>query len=95
MGITIHYHGTIDELSRIEELEDRVADLVFALGGRVTVWRSFADHDPQRVVRGVIVDIAPGHDTFSLLVSPEGHLVPLFQIEALSRSRFVNRRPVS
>jgi hypothetical protein len=90
MGITIHYHGTIDDLNRIDELENRVIDLVFALGGRATVWRSFADHDPQRVVRGLIVDIAPGHDTFSLLVSPEGHLVPLFQIEAAEREPFLD-----
>jgi hypothetical protein len=34
MGITIHYRGTIDDLNRVAELEDRVTDLVFALGGR-------------------------------------------------------------
>lgn len=37
MGITINYRGTVDDLDRIKELEDRVADLVFALGGQAMV----------------------------------------------------------
>lgn len=88
MGVTIHYRGTVDDLGRIEEMEDRVVDLVFALGGRATVWRSYADHDPKRIVRGVMIDIAPGHETFSLLVSPEGHLTPLWQIEEAEKTPF-------
>jgi hypothetical protein len=51
------------------------------LGGRASIWRSFGDDNPNRIVRGLIVDLAPGLDTFSLLISPEGHLLPLFQIE--------------
>ncbi len=81
MGITIHYRGKIDDLTRVEELENRVLDLAFALGGRATVWRSFADKDPSRVVRGLMLEMAPGQETFSLLISPEGYLTPLFQIE--------------
>lgn len=50
MGVTIHYHGTLDDLGRVEEMEDRVLDLVFALGGRATIWRSYADHDASRIV---------------------------------------------
>ncbi len=88
MGITIHYRGTVDDLGRIEELEDRVTDLVFALGGQATIWRSFADHDPSRVVRGLMVDMAPGQETLSLLVSPEGHLTPLIQIEEAEQTPF-------
>ncbi|MFT5093500.1 MAG: hypothetical protein ACI8P0_000776 [Planctomycetaceae bacterium] len=88
MGVTIHYCGTVDNVSRVEDMEDRVVDLAFALGGQATVWRSFADHDPARVVRGVMVDMAPGHDTFSLLVSPEGHLTPLFQIQHAEKTPF-------
>lgn len=88
MGVTIHYRGTVDDVSHVEDMEDRVVDLAFALGGQATVWRSYADHDPTRVVRGVMIDMAPGHDTFSLLVSPEGHLTPLFQIEHAEKSPF-------
>lgn len=88
MGVTIHYRGTVDDVSRVEDMEDRVVDLAFALGGQATVWRSYADHDPTRVVRGVMIDMAPGHDTFSLLVSPEGHLTPLFQIEDAEKTPF-------
>ncbi|WP_442509757.1 hypothetical protein SH528x_001349 [Novipirellula sp. SH528] len=88
MGVTIHYRGTVDDLSCVEQLEDRVIDLVFSLGGRATLWRSYADHDHTRVVRGLLVDMAPGQETFSLLISPEGHLTPLFQIEEAEQSPF-------
>ena len=88
MGITIQYRGTVDDMSRIEEMEDRVTDLVFACGGRATVWRSYAELDPARVVRGLIVEMSPGQETFSLLVSPEGHLTPLFQIEDAEKLPF-------
>jgi len=81
MGITIHFSGVIDDLQCVEEMENRVTDLVFALGGKATIWRSYADHDHTRVVRGLLVDMAPGQETLSLLISPEGHLTPLFQIE--------------
>lgn len=81
MGITIHYRGTMDDVSQIEDMEDRVIDLAVALGGRATVWRSFADHDPTRAIRGVMLDMAPGQETMSLLVTPEGHLISLFEIE--------------
>ncbi|MBI2479605.1 MAG: hypothetical protein HYV60_13525 [Planctomycetia bacterium] len=81
MGVTIHYRGTMDDVTLVEEMEDRVVDLALALGGRATVWRSFADDDPSRAIRGLMLEMAPGQDTMSLLVSPEGHLISLFEIE--------------
>ena len=90
MGITIHYRGTLDDVSRVEEMEDRALDLVFAMGGKATVWRSFADHDTSRFVRGLMIEMTPGQDTLSLLVSPEGHLTPLFQIEEAEQSAFAD-----
>lgn len=88
MGVTIHYRGTIDDVTKIESMEDRLLDLVFALGGRATIWRSYADHDPTRIVRGLMVEMEPGQDTFSLLISPEGHLTPLHQIEEAENDPF-------
>jgi hypothetical protein len=88
MGITIHYRGTIDDVANVETMEDRLLDLVFALGGRATIWRSYADHDPSRIVRGLMIEMAPGQDTLSLLISPEGHLTPLFQIEDAEKAPF-------
>ena len=35
-----------------------------------------------------MVEMEPGQDTFSLLVSPEGHLTPLFQIEDAEKTPF-------
>lgn len=81
MGITIHYRGTINDLDRIEEFEDRVIDMALEIGAGVRIWRSTSDHDRSRVVRGLILDVVPGQDTSSLLVSPEGWLVPLVAIE--------------
>lgn len=88
MGVTIHYHGRIDDIGQVETMEDRVLDLVFLLGGRATVWRSYADADRQRVVRGLMIEMEPGQDTFSLLISPEGYLTPLFQIEDALKTPF-------
>lgn len=88
MGVTIHYRGTVNDVSQVELMEDRLLDLVFSLGGQATIWRSFADHDPSRVVRGLLINLEPGQDTFSMLVSPEGHLTPLFQIEDAEKSPF-------
>jgi hypothetical protein len=36
---------------------------------------------PRRVVRGVMLDLYPGQETTSLLISPEGWLINLFEIE--------------
>lgn len=82
MGITVHYCGSIADLDRVEEFEDRVLDLALEVGGLAHLWRSSGDDDPTRVVRGLSVNLAPGQETLSLLVSPEGWLVPLFEIEA-------------
>lgn len=81
MGVTIHYRGSIADLSRIEEFEDRVIDLALAVGGNCRVWRSANDRDTSRVVRGLILDLAPGQESTSLLISPEGWLVGLMEIE--------------
>jgi hypothetical protein len=88
MGITIHYRGTMDDVGQVESLEDRVLDFVYSMGGRATIWRSFDDHDSSRVVRGLMIELEPGHDTFSLLISPEGDLTPLFQIEEAEKAPF-------
>lgn len=81
MGVTIHYRGRLADIDRVEDFEDRVIDLVLELGGNVRLWRSADDADPSRMVRGLFVDLAPGQETTSLLLSPEGWLINLFQIE--------------
>lgn len=88
MGSTIHYHGTMDDISQVETMEDRMLDLVFSIGGRATIWRSFADEDSSRAIRGLTVNLEPGQETFSLLVSPEGHLTPLCQIADAEKAPF-------
>lgn len=81
MGVTIHYRGKLDDLARVEEFEDRVLDVVAALGGHATIWRSFGQEDPSRIVRGLLIQMCPGQDTLSLLISPEGELLNLFEIK--------------
>ncbi len=85
MGVTVHYRGQFVDLDRVEDFEDRVLDLVLDLGGKAEVWRSTADDDPSRIVRGLLVNLEPGQDTLSLLVSPEGWLITPFQIEEAER----------
>ncbi len=85
MGVTIHYRGKMADLGQVEELEDRVLDLAFELGATAQVWRSAADDSPDRIVRGLILDLSPGQETMSLLISPEGWLFPLHDIEEAER----------
>jgi hypothetical protein len=87
MGICIHYRGSIADLSRIEDFEDRVIDLALALGGNVRLWRSADRSTPERMVRGLFVDLAPGQETTSLLISPEGWLINLMEIEDAEQAK--------
>jgi hypothetical protein len=81
MGITISYRGRLADLTRVEDFEDRLLDLALEVGGQAQVWRSHADQGPRRVVRGVILTLAPGQESTSLLLSPEGWLIGLTDIE--------------
>ena len=45
------------------------------------------DDDPQRMVRGVILDLAPGLESTSLLLSPEGWLIGLTDIADAEQGR--------
>jgi len=81
MGITVAYRGRLADLTRIEDFEDRLVDLALEVGGLAQIWRSYADQDPKRVVRGVILNLAPGLESTSMLVSPEGWLIGLTDIE--------------
>jgi hypothetical protein len=81
MGITIAYRGRLADLERIEDFEDRLLDLALEVGGQAQIWRSFADKDRRRVVRGAILNLAPGLESTSLLVSPEGWLIGLTDIK--------------
>jgi cytochrome c556 len=87
MGITIAYRGRLADLSRIEDFEDRLVDFALEVGGLAQIWRSAADDDPQRMVRGVILNLAPGQESASLLVSPEGWLIGLVDIKDAERGR--------
>src|SRR5215468_8777253 len=80
MGITIAYRGRLADLTRIEDFEGRVLDFALEVGGQAQIWRSHADSDPKRMVRGVILNLAPGQESTSLLLSPEGWLIGLLDI---------------
>ncbi|MBI1903643.1 MAG: hypothetical protein HYS13_21280 [Planctomycetia bacterium] len=74
MPLTLSYRGQIAEPDRIEDFEDRLVDLALELGGLAQIWRSTAD-DSLRTIRGVLVNLFPGQDPASLLLSPEGRLI--------------------
>ena len=81
MGVTIHYRGRLADLARIEDFEDRLVDCALDMGGLVQIWRNWADDNPERMVRGVILGLAPGQESTSLLISPEGWLIGLTDIK--------------
>lgn len=82
MGLTVHYRGTLPDLDLVETIEDRLIDLSLELGGYIKIWRSRSETKPDRMIRGAMVDLAPGLETVSLLVSPEGRILPLHEIAA-------------
>lgn len=87
MGITVSYRGSLDDLDRVEDFEDRVLDLTLELGGQAQLWRT-ANHDnPRRMVRGLIANLFPGQEPLSLLISPEGLLINLTEIEDAEKGR--------
>jgi len=85
MAVTIHYRGTINSLSLAEDFEDRLLELALALGGTGRVWRSSPGGAPQRMFRGMILNLAPGQESTSLILSPEGWLVGLNDLEGAAR----------
>jgi hypothetical protein len=87
MGITIAYRGRIADLMRIEDFEDRLVDCALEIGAQVQIWRTWADDNPARMVRGVILGVAPGHESTSLLLSPEGWLIGLTDIQDAEEGR--------
>ena len=62
MGITISYRGTLADLDRVEDFEDRVLDLVLNSAGQARIWRTANDDHPRRMVRGIILDLYPGQE---------------------------------
>ena len=95
MGATLHYRGFIRDAARTEELEDRVVDLALEVGGRPRVWRSWDEDRPERLVKGLFVDLAPGLETLCLLISPEGWVIGGVDIEDAEKGRVPDRPWVS
>lgn len=87
MGITVAYRGRLADLTRVEDFEDRLLDFALEVGGLAQVWRTQAADDPGRVVRGVLLNLAPGQEPVSMLVSPEGWLVGLVDVRDAERGR--------
>lgn len=80
-GVTGHCRGKLDALAPIDEFEVRLWDAVATLGSHATIWRSFGREGSGRIVRGLLVLMRPVQDTLSLLISPEGELLNLFEIK--------------
>jgi hypothetical protein len=87
MGITVAYRGRLADLARFEDFEDRLLDFALEVGGLGQIWRSQAEEAPQRLVRGIILNLAPGQEPVSMLLSPEGWLIGLADIEDAERGR--------
>jgi hypothetical protein len=87
MGVTISYRGSLKDLDRVEDFEDRALDLALELGGQARIWRTNSDNDPRRTVRGILLNLYPGQETTSLLIAPEGWLINLVEIEEAEKGQ--------
>ncbi|MFM7056429.1 MAG: hypothetical protein ACKO2P_05855 [Planctomycetota bacterium] len=74
--IMVKYQGKIESLNLVEEFEDHVMQTATALGSRAHLWRSSTKYSPGRLVRGLSLHLCPGQEAVSLLLSPEGLLIP-------------------
>ena len=74
--IMVKYQGQIESLKLVEEFEDHVMQTATALGSRAHLWRSSTKYSPGRLVRGLSLHLCPGQEAVSLLLSPEGLLIP-------------------
>jgi hypothetical protein len=74
--IMVRYQGRIESLRLVEEFEDHVMHTAMALGGTITLFRRSIRESPGRIVRGVCLHLCPGQEAMSLLLSPEGVLIP-------------------
>jgi len=95
MDVSVRYRGTLQDPALVETFEDRIVDLALEVDGYARIWRSASKETPERVVRGVLLNLAPGLGTVGLLVSPEGWLVPLDAVEAAEAGRMPARPWVS
>ena len=95
MGVTIHYRGTIQDAALIETFEDRIVELALEFDGYARIWRTSSKASPGRVVRGVLLNLAPGLETVSLLLAPEGWLVPMAAVDEAETGRLEGRPWVS
>ena len=71
MGVTIFYRGSLADLDRIEDFEDRVLDLALELGGQARIWRTCASRICAHGAWCVLLNLFPGQEPTSLLISPE------------------------
>lgn len=76
MGITISYRGCLPDTQRVEDFEDRVVDLALELGGQVRIWRSAREGCPERMVRGVILELCPGLESGGAVQGPQSRSGP-------------------
>ena len=108
MGITIFYQGSLDDVDQYSEFESRVKDWVVELGGEYKVLADLdADAEagggnnslppgaPRKSsFRGIIATMHPEHESLSLLVSPEGHLVSIFTLIMESRGQTIEKSDI-
>jgi hypothetical protein len=87
MGVIVRFRGTIQDPSLVETFEDRIVELALECEGYARIWRSASKAKPERVIRGILLNLAPGLDTVSLLLSPEGWLLPMHAVEDAEEGR--------
>jgi hypothetical protein len=95
MGAPLRFRGTFQDPARVETFEDRIVELALECEGYARIWRSASKTKPDRVIRGVLLNLAPGLDTVSLLLSPEGWLLPMHAVEEAEEGRLPGRPWVS
>ena len=106
MGTIVQYRGTLRKPEQVEAFEDRIVELAVEMDGMAQIWRSSAEENKPRgrrrrrarnprIIRGVMLYLAPGLEPVSLLVAPEGPLIPLSEIPAAETGALKERPWVS
>jgi hypothetical protein len=77
MTLKVRYRGKIDDLLLIRDFEDRILKTTSAFGGRVSLWRSYADSSQRQLIRGLVIHLCPGQAPVNLLLDTDGQLIDM------------------
>ncbi len=87
MGISIHYRGSLDDPGQLDEFEKWAILKSAELAAEVRLFRLWSNRFPDRCIKGLTIDLSPKIESLTLLVSPEGELISMDDVDVALTNR--------